>query len=116
MVLRSLIPEGQRRRVNSAAGMSGSMQYDYLIIPHQPGDYKIPRYIFTLLLRFLSREIQSQSSPELALKITGAPSQNPNAGATAMVNKEDVASLHSDIRFIKTKSELQKAPKPLSVP
>ena len=97
---------------NSAAGMSGSMQYDYLIIPHQPGDYKIPGTSFSYFDPSAGK-YTTQSSPELALKITGAPSQNPNAGATAMTNKEDVASLHSDIRFIKTKAELRKAPQPL---
>ena len=33
---------------NSGGGMSGSKQYDYLIIPRQPGEYKIPANGFSL--------------------------------------------------------------------
>jgi hypothetical protein len=97
---------------NTEAGMSGSIQYDYLIIPHQPGDYKIPGTSFSYFDPSAGKYM-NQSSPELALSIVGAPSQNPNAGQSAMVNKEDVASLHSDIRFIKTKADLQKSRQPL---
>jgi hypothetical protein len=97
---------------NSEAGMSGSMEYDYLIIPHQPGDYKIPGSSFSFFDPAAGKYI-TQTSPELSLAITGAPSQNPNAGQSAMVNKEDISALHSDIRFIKTKADLQTASAPL---
>lgn len=95
---------------NTDAGMSGSIQYDYLIIPHQPGDFKIAGSSFSFFDPGAGKYI-TQTSPELALKITGAPSQNPNTG-TAMVSKEDVAALHSDIRFIKTRAELVREQKP----
>ncbi|MBS1625907.1 MAG: protein BatD [Bacteroidetes bacterium] len=95
---------------NTDAGMSGSIQYDYLIIPHQPGDFKIAGSSFSFFDPGAGKYF-TQTSPELALKITGAPSQNPNTG-TAMVSKEDVAALHSDIRFIKTKAELVREQKP----
>jgi hypothetical protein len=97
---------------NTSGGMSGSIQYDYLVIPHQPGDYKIPGTSFSYFDPAAGKYF-SQTSPELALSITGTPSQNPNAGQSALVNKEDVSALHSDIRFIKTRSDLQKTPKPL---
>lgn len=97
---------------NSAAGMSGSKQYDYLVIPRQPGDYKIPASSFSYFDPSAGRYI-SLSSPELSLKVTGEPSQNPNSGSGAVASKEDVSALHSDIRYIKTKAdELNKGNKP----
>lgn len=96
--------------VNTDGGMSGSIQYDYLVIPHQPGDYKIAGTSFSFFDPGAGKYV-TQTSPELALKITGAPSQNPNTGA-AMVSKEDVAALHSDIRFIKMKAVLDKEQAP----
>lgn len=95
---------------NTDAGMSGSIQYDYLLIPHQPGEYKIAGTSFSFFDPGAGK-YATQTTPELALKITGAPSQNPNTGA-AMVSKADVAALHSDIRFIKTRATLEREQKP----
>jgi hypothetical protein len=97
---------------NSASGMSGSKQYDYLVIPRQPGDYKIPGSSFSYFDPSAGRYF-SLSSPELPLKVTGAPSQNPNSNSGATADKEDVSTLHSDIRFIKTTAgELSRTNKP----
>jgi tetratricopeptide (TPR) repeat protein len=97
---------------NSAAGMSGSKQYDYLVIPRQPGDYKIPASSFSYFDPSAGRYI-SLSSPELSLKVTGEPSQNPNSGTGAVASKEDISALHSDIRYIKTKAgDLNKGNRP----
>ena len=96
---------------NSAAGISGSKQYDYLVIPRQPGDYKIPGSSFSYFDPSLGKYF-TLSSPELSLKVTGEPSQNPNSGSGALASKEDVSTLHSDIRYIKTKmSDLNKGNK-----
>jgi hypothetical protein len=97
---------------SSANGMGGSKQYDYLMIPRQPGDYKIPGSTFSYFDPSAGRYF-TLSSPDMPLKITGEPSQNLNAGAAATASKEDVAALHSDIRFIKTRSgDLTKAGTP----
>jgi len=96
---------------SSANGVSGSKQYDYLIIPHQPGDYKIPGSSFSYFDPSAGRYF-TLSSPELPLKVTGEPSQNMN-GSSTTANKEDVTALHSDIRFIKTKpGTLEKGNRP----
>ena len=84
---------------NSAAGMSGSKQYDYLIIPRQPGDYKIDAKSFSYFDPNAGKYI-TITSPEFPLKITGAPSKNANAGLS--MNKQDVSILGQDIRYIKT--------------
>ena len=44
------------------------------------------------------------SSPEFSIKVTGTPSQNPNATLPNETNKEEVAALGNDIRYIKTKA------------
>ena len=97
-------PKAKEDLSNGAAGMSGSKQYDYLIIPRQPGDYKIPGTSFSYFDPSAGKYF-SLSSPELALKITGEPSKNPNTNIAAITNKEDVAALGSDIRFIKIKTD-----------
>jgi hypothetical protein len=87
---------------NSANGVSGTKQYDYLVIPRQPGEYKIPASAFSYFDPAVGKYF-TLSSPELALKVTGEPSQNPNTNTAAITSKEDVSALHADIRFIKTK-------------
>jgi hypothetical protein len=96
-------PKVKEDVTNTAAGMNGSKQYDYLVIPRQPGDYKIPGASFSYFDPSAGKYI-SISSPELSLKVTGAPSQNPNTNQPSASNKEDVSLLHADIRFIKTRS------------
>ena len=91
-------------------GMSGSKEYDYLIIPRQPGEYKIAATSFSYFDPSVGK-YTTLTSPEFALKITGEPSQNPNASATA---SKDISLLHSDIRYIKTKgNHMEKTGAPL---
>jgi len=97
---------------STASGVSGSKQYDYLVIPRQPGEYKIPGSSFSYFDPSAGK-YYTLSSPEFPLKVTGEPSQNPNAGLTAAASKEDISALHSDIRFIKIKAgELSKVNTP----
>lgn len=97
---------------NTAAGMSGSKQYDYLVIPRLPGEYKVPATSFSYFDPAAGKYI-TLNSPEQTLKITGEPSQNLNGGIAGGTSKEDISALHSDIRYIKTKAEnLEKTNKP----
>ena len=88
---------------NSASGMAGSKQYDYLIIPRQPGEYKVPATSFSYFDPSTGK-YTSLSSLEQLLKITGEPSQNLNSAMSGSASKEDISALHSDIRYIKTKA------------
>lgn len=87
---------------NDAGGMSGSKQYDYLIIPRMPGDYKIPKTSFSYFDPSAAKYF-TISSPEYALKITGEPSKNNVTDSNLVSTKEEVSLLGSDIRYIKTK-------------
>ncbi|HRG87379.1 MAG TPA: BatD family protein [Chitinophagales bacterium] len=87
---------------NGAAGMSGTKQYDYLIIPRQPGDYTIEEKTFSWFDPAAGKYFTTQS-PEFTVKVTGEASKNPNTAAIAAGgDKEDVAALGQDIRYIKT--------------
>lgn len=87
---------------NGAAGMSGTKQYDYLIIPRQPGDYTIEEKTFSWFDPAAGKYFTTQS-PEFTVKVTGEASKNPNTAAIAAgADKEDVAALGQDIRYIKT--------------
>lgn len=87
---------------NGAAGMSGIKQYDYLIIPRQPGDYTIEEKTFSWFDPTAGKYFTTQS-PEFTVKVTGEASKNPNTVLSATgAEKEDVAALGQDIRYIKT--------------
>jgi hypothetical protein len=94
-------PKTKENISNGAAGLTGSKQYDFLIIPRQPGDYKIDGRSFSYFDPSAAKYV-TVNSPEYALKITGAPSKNMNTGASASVSKQDISLLGQDIRYIKT--------------
>jgi len=94
-------PKTKENINNSAAGMSGMRQYDYLLIPRQPGEYKIESKTFSWF-EPSSAKYFTVKSPEYAVKITGEPSKNVNTNTPAEINKEEVALVGQDIRYIKT--------------
>ncbi len=94
-------PKTKENISNAATGMSGTKQYDYLIIPRQPGEYKIESKTFSWF-EPASAKYFTVNSPEFTVKVTGEPSKNVNTGVTAGVNKEDVTLVGQDIRYIKT--------------
>ncbi|MBK7147694.1 MAG: protein BatD [Bacteroidetes bacterium] len=94
-------PKVKENISNSSAGMSGSKQYDYLIIPRQPGDYKLEAYSFSYFDP-ASGKYSSIQSGEFSIKVTGEPSKSTSDSFTVRANKADVVALGSDIRYIKT--------------
>ena len=92
-------PKVKENITNGPAGLSGTKQYDYLIIPRQPGEYKIEKREFSYFDPSTGKYV-TISTPEYALKITGDPSKNPNANLGS-VSKQDVVG-GQDIRYIKT--------------
>lgn len=87
---------------NGAEGMSGTKQYDYLVIPRQPGDYTIEPKTFSWFDPSASRYFTT-NSPEFTVKVTGEPSKNANANVPGeVIAKEEVSLVGQDIRYIKT--------------
>jgi hypothetical protein len=83
----------------SPSGISGSRNFEYILIPRTAGEFIIPPFIFAYFdpaqQSYIIRE-----TPEFVIQVTdeagidGAPS--------AMPSREDVRLLDTDIRFIKT--------------
>ena len=95
-------PKTKENIANGADGMSGTKQYDYLLIPRQPGDYKIEAKTFSWF-EPASAKYFTVKSPEFTVKVTGEPSKNVNANTSnATSSKEEVSLAGQDIRYIKT--------------
>jgi len=94
-------PKTKENITNGTAGLTGSKQYDYLLIPRQPGEYKVDSHSFSYFDPTTGKYVTIKT-PEYALKITGAPSKNMNTGAQASVSKQDISLIGQDIRYIKT--------------
>ncbi len=94
-------PKVKENITNSPAGLTGSKQYDFLIIPRQPGDYKIDKHAFSYFDPSGAKYI-TINSPEYALKITGAPSKNPNTANNNSVSQQNISLIGQDVRYIKT--------------
>lgn len=93
-------PKVKENISNGAAGLTGSKQYDYLLIPRQPGEYTIEVQPFTYFDP-ASAKYFTLKSPEFTVKVTGEPSKNLNTDTNAVAQKE-VSLLGQDIRYIKT--------------
>ncbi|MDP4210916.1 MAG: BatD family protein [Bacteroidota bacterium] len=81
-------------------GISGSKTFEYLIIPRNPGDFKVPPVAFSYF-DVSSNQFKTLTSKEFSIHVekgADAPASNLVAGAT----KEDVKFIGKDILFIKT--------------
>lgn len=85
-----------------AGGMSGSKQFDYLIIPRLPGEFTIGGQPFSYFDPSTGKYV-TIPSPDFRLKITGEPSKNANTNASSSYTaQQNVSVLGEDIRYIKT--------------
>ena len=83
----------------SGGTLSGRRSFDYLIVPRNPGEYKLPPINFTYF-DIKKSDYVTHSSPEYTLTVTGEPEE---ASVNAInMSKEDVELIGQDIRFIKT--------------
>lgn len=85
---------------NTGSGLSGSIQYDYLLVPRQPGEYTIAPVEFAWFDPS-SRSYRTARSEEYTIRITGAPSQS-GVPVAAASGREEVKTLGKDIRYLKT--------------
>lgn len=85
----------------NANGYAGSKQYDYLLIPRQPGEYTIAPQAFSYFEPAEGKYYTVQPTEHI-VKVTGMPSASKgNSGNAAPA---EVAILNQDIRYIKTAS------------
>ncbi len=89
-------------------GVTGSVSFNYLIIPRFAGTYRIPPVKFTYF-DTKTKTYQTHTSDEFEINVTrGENSEAQSSGVVQGVSKEDVRFLGQDIRFIKTNYELYK--------
>lgn len=90
------------------AGLSGNKVIEYLAIPRNPGDYKIPAVSFTYF------DVKSHSYKTLSTEAYDLHVEKGEGDATQTIanftNKEELKVLNEDIRFIK-QNEVQLMPK-----
>ena len=80
--------------------VSGKKSFDYLIIPRNPGEYKLPVIEFVSFDPDRGRYV-TRSSESYTLKVSGEPQQMSQNIAGGM-GKEDIELIGEDIRFIQT--------------
>ncbi|MEI8201681.1 MAG: BatD family protein [Bacteroidota bacterium] len=86
----------------TAAGVSGSRTFEYLVIPRKEGVFKLKPITFSYF-NLASKSFITLSSPEYTIKVAkGAPGQG--SATTLTTSKEDIKYIGSDIQFIKTNS------------
>lgn len=87
-------------RISVKSGrIRGSKSFDFLLIPLNPGEFKLPTVNFSYFNPKADRYFEL-NGPELSLKATG-DAQMPISDM-APVTREDIELLNKDIRFIKT--------------
>jgi hypothetical protein len=84
----------------SATGVSGSRTFEYLIIPRNPGDFKINEARFSYF-DLTSGSFKALSTPGYSIKVGRGEGQDGTL-VTGSTNKEDFKYIGSDVRFIKT--------------
>ena len=85
---------------NDNSGAHGSISYEYLIIPRNGGDFKIPSYNFTYFNVSKNKYI-TLSTNDFNIHVE----KSSNGDSKTVVNnisKENVKYLNKDIRYIKT--------------
>jgi hypothetical protein len=83
---------------NTAENFSGSKKIEYVAIPHQPGDFKIPGSSFSYF-DLGKKDYVTITSPIIDLKITGKPSE-ASKFVSGNTDKEETKLIGKDIRFI----------------
>ncbi len=85
----------------TAAGMSGSKIFEYLIIPRNPGTFKIEPVVFSYF-DLNTKQYKTLTSKEFNIVVEKG--SNSETASISGVRKEDVQLIGKDIRFIKTKA------------
>jgi hypothetical protein len=83
----------------NSSGISGSRSFNYLLIPRHPGSFKIPPVDFTYFSPKKKKYI-TLSTPEMDLEVTKGDNNSSSVTVSGPVNKEDVKTIGSDIRYI----------------
>ncbi len=94
-------PTSKQNLKNSVEGMSGSVTFEYLLIPRHEGNYEIPSTSFSYF-NPATGKYQTQVTPKFTIKVEKGKSGNSNNTIISSFSKEDVKFIGKDIRYIKT--------------
>ena len=83
---------------------SGKKIFEYLLIPRYAGKFEIPSITYNYF-NPSSKKYRSISTNKISIEVLKGDEQE--SGINTFVNKEDVKLLNTDIRYIKTKSNLE---------
>jgi hypothetical protein len=83
----------------SSSGISGKKVFEYLIIPRNPGEFRIKPFSFSWY-DLKSRTYLTKSSPEYVIRVAKGDGSASSVSYSA-VNQQDVQYIGSDIRHIK---------------
>jgi hypothetical protein len=84
---------------NSVAGVAGTRNFEYVMIPRTGGEFTIPTWSFVYFDPAQERYI-SASTPEFVLTVSG--DARTGSATTGIASQEAIRTLATDIRFIKT--------------
>jgi hypothetical protein len=91
---------------STTAGTSGNVIFEYLMIPRNEGEFKIPAFEYSIF-DTKSKKYKSLSTEEFTVTVEKGDGTQDQTVITG-VNKEDIQYLGKDIRFIKTNADLIK--------
>jgi hypothetical protein len=107
-----ILPDGfeafDPKTKESIIGISGTKQADYLLIPRQPGQYKIEAIPFSFFNPETGKYVSLKSN-EFDITINGAPSKAMVENNPTLPNSAAVKELGKDIRYIKTQEAFDDA-------
>jgi len=83
----------------NASGVSGTRTFNYLLIPRQPGSFKIPPVGYTYF-NTKTKAYVTLSIPEMNLDVSKGDNNSSAVTVSGPVNKEDVKVIGSDIRYL----------------
>jgi len=84
---------------------TGKKTFEYLLIPRFEGNYEIPAISYSYF-HPQSKSYKTIRSDKISINVLKGDAEE--SGLISMTNKEDVKLLNSDIRYIKTETNLKK--------
>lgn len=87
----------------NTSGVSGSREYNYLLIPRHQGDYKFAPPGFSYFNPAIKRYV-TLPAKTFAIKVNKGDAQANVTAYNTAANQQDIKTLGKDIRYIKTSS------------
>ena len=91
-------PQVSEQASRQGGRLGGRRSYEYLIVPRNPGDYRLPEVRFAYFDVRKGR-YETLQGPEYVINVTGAPQLAP-APMPGAYNQDDVELIGQDVRFI----------------